>query len=388
MKKSFKIVVWLVFLSSGFAVSAQAGAGSQVNSGFGSNQRYETNAGAGTDLQAEQELQQGTALTSAGHFTEAIPLLKAARGRVANEYAAGFNLALCYVATGDYSRAISVLNELQRDHDTADVQNLLAQAYIGDGQTNKAWTVLQQVASASPRNEKLYVFVADACTDRHDFALGLKVVDLGLRNLPQSARLHYQRGMFLTQLDRFDQAKPDFELAAKFAPDTEIGYLSRAQEQMLRGDISDALAIARKGIAEGFQNPVLLTILGEALLRSGIAPGQPEFTEAQSALERAVAARPHDAVSLIALGEIYLQAGRLEDAIAYLEKARELQPNQPSVYANLAKAYQRRGNTEQAQQALSMLEKLNLARADQIRNAPGERKMSYAGAEPGDQPPE
>jgi tetratricopeptide (TPR) repeat protein len=388
MKKSFKIAVWLVFLSSGFAVSAQASAGSQVNSGFGSHQRYETNAGAGTDLQAEQELQKGTALTTAGHFTEAIPLLKAARGRVANEYAAGFNLALCYVATADYNQAISVLNELQRDHDTADVQNLLAQAYIGDGQTNKAWAVLQQAAAASPQNEKLYVFVADACTDRHDFALGLKVVDLGLRNLPQSARLHYQRGMFLTQLDRFDQAKPDFDLAAKFAPDTEIGYLSRAQEQMLRGDISDALAIARKGIAEGFQNPGLLTILGEALLRSGIAPGQPEFTEAQSALERAVAARPHDAVSLIALGEIYLQAGRLEDAIAYLEKARELQPNQPSVYANLAKAYQRRGNTEQAQQALSMLEKLNLARADQIRNAPGERKMSYAGAEPGDQPPE
>jgi predicted Zn-dependent protease len=130
----------------------------------------------------------------------------------------------------------------------------------------------------------------------------------------------------------------------------------------------------------------LLTVLGEALLRTGIVPGQPEFTEAQSALEKSVAARPSDPASQIGLGEIYLQDGRFEDAIAHLEKARQMKPNQPAVYANLAKAYQRHGDTQQAQQALDTLQKLNLASADQIRNAPGERKQSYGGGEPVDEP--
>lgn len=319
---------------------------------------------------------------------EAISHLQAARGRVANEYAAGFNLALCYLATGDYTHSISVLNELRHNYDTSDVQNLLAQAYIGSGQDSEAWAAVEHAAAASPKNEKLYVFVADACGDHQDFALGLKVVDLGLRNLPQSPRLRYQRGIFLTQTDRFDQAKADFEMAAQLAPDAEIAYLSKAEEHMLGGDIPDALAVARQGIAKGFQDPVLLTVLGEALLRTGIAPGQPEFAEAQSALERSVAARPNDPASQIALGEIYLQAGRFEDAITHLEKARQMKPNQPAVYANLAKAYQRDGDTQQAQRALDTLQKLNLASADEIRNAPGERKRSYGGGESVDQPPQ
>lgn len=383
-----KASAWIVFLITCLPLSAQVPGRSQSNFGLQSDQQDQSHAGIVSDPQAEQELKQGTALTSAGHFTEAIPHLKASRGRVANQYAASFNLALCYLATGDNNAAISVLNELRRDHDTADVQNLLAQAYIASGHTDKAWAVVERAAAASPHDEKLYVFVADACTDHQDFTLALKVVDLGLGNLPQSPRLRYQRGVFLTQLDRFDQAKTDFELAAKLAPGSEIAYLSTAEERMLGGDIPGALAITREGIAKGFQDTGLLTVLGEALLRSGIAPGQLEFTEAQSVLEKSVAARPNDPASQIALGEIYLQAGRSEDAITHLQKARQMQPNQTAIYANLARAYQRRGDKLQAQQALDTLQKLNLARADQIRNAPGERKMSYGGMESGHQPPE
>lgn len=382
MARISKASACIVFLATCLSASAQIAGRGSVDAGAIQQERNES-----TDPEAEQELNQGTALTRAGHFAEAIPHLKAARGRVANEYAAGFNLALCYLATGEYIHAISVLNELRRDHDTADVEDLLAQSYIGSGRENEAWTTVERAAAASPPNEKLYVFVADACTDHQNFALGLKVVDLGLRNLPQSPRLHYQRGVFLTELDRFDQAKSDFNLAAKLAPASEIGYLSKAEESMLGGDIPGAIASARAGIAKGFQDPALLTVLGEALLRTGIAPGQPEFAEAQSALERSVAARPTDPASQIALGQIYLQAGRLEDAIAHLEKARQMKPNQPTVYANLAKAYQRHGDAQQAQQALDTLQKLNQARADQIRNAPGERKMSYGGGETEPQPP-
>jgi Flp pilus assembly protein TadD len=386
MKRHFGVFAAIVLPCACVTVFGQIASRAQAGSGLSPDRQSIANAGA-TDSQAEQELQKGTALTRDGHFTEAIPHLKLARGRVANEYAVSFNLALCYVATGIYKNAISVLKDLQAaGHDTIEVQNLLAQAYIGSGQLNEAWSAFERAAAKSPQNETLYVFVADACTDYQDFELGLRVVNLGLRNLPQSARLEYQRGMFLTQLDRFDQAKPDFELAAKLAPEGEIGYLSRAEKNVLAGDIPGALVAAREGIATGFQDPALLTVLGAALLRSGITPGQPEFSEAQSALERSVAERPNDAASQISLGEIYLQAGRLDDAIVHLEKARQMKPNQPAVYANLAKAYQRRGDPQLAQQALDTLQNLNRARADQIRNAPGERKMSYGG-ESGDRTP-
>src|SRR5204862_1571348 len=97
------------------------------------------------DSQPEKELQKGTALTRAGSFAEAIPHLLAAWGRVSNDYAASFNLSLCYVATGQPTLAIPILTALgDAGYDNADVNNLLAQAYIGSGQQNKALETFQK----------------------------------------------------------------------------------------------------------------------------------------------------------------------------------------------------------------------------------------------------
>lgn len=364
------------------AGASQTGVGKTQPPSGQTAERAQDRFPSAADAQAEAELQKGTALTRRGLFSDAIPHLLAARGRVANEYAASFNLALCYVGSGEPKKAIHILDDLRRHgHESADVENMLAQAYVGNGQPTEALASLEKAAAMSPQNEKLYLFVADACTEHQDYALALKVAGLGLRNLPQSPGLHYERGMLLSQLDEFDRAKGDFELVAKLASGTEIGYVSVAQKDLLEGNVSAAMQAAREGVSKGFQSPMLMTILGEALLRSGASPGQPEFAEAQAALEKAVVQRPNDSSSQLALGRLYLTAGRTADAIAHLEKAGQIQPSRPAVYAALARAYRRNGDEQAAQQALATLEKLNLARADQIRNAPGERKMSYGGGE-------
>jgi len=80
---------------------------------------------------ADAELQTGTALTRKGSFRDAIPHLLAAQTGTANPYAANFNLALCYVGTNQFKKAIQILRDLQiSGHDSVDVENLLAQAYM------------------------------------------------------------------------------------------------------------------------------------------------------------------------------------------------------------------------------------------------------------------
>lgn len=348
------------------------------------NQSIDQNASSSSlqseSAKARDHLEHGTALTGQGRFKEAIPHLLAARGRVRNEYGLEFNLSLCYVGLGEYKTAIEVLDTLRRQgHENADVENLLAQAYIGNGQRSDGLAALERGAAISPQNEKLFTFVADACADNQDFELGLKVVEIGLRNLPQSARLHYERAQFLTQLDQFDRAKADFASASTLGQGSEIGVLSAAYENLLSGNIPEAIQMAREGRKHGFQNPALLVVLGKALLRSGIVPGQPEFAEAQDALEKSVSQHSNDPASQIALGQVYLLGGRLDDAIAHLEAARKMRPDQPTIYANLAKAYQRKGDVQRAHEAIAQLESLNQAQAERIRSAPGERKMSYGG---------
>lgn len=183
-------------------------------------------------------------------------------------------------------------------------------------------------------------------------------MDLGLRQLPGSARLHYERAVFLARLDRLEEAKPEFQIASKLAPGSDIAYLALIQENLYVDNLPQALLLAREGIKAGHRDYQMLSLLGTVLLHSGAAPGQPEFTEARHALEASVAQQPSYSTSQIALGKLYLMEGRWRDAVTHLEIGRRLEPQNPSVYTNLAAAYRRLGDKDKAEESISVLTEL------------------------------
>jgi tetratricopeptide (TPR) repeat protein len=325
--------------------------------------------------QAETDLELGIGLTQRGSFAEAIPPFLAAKGHVSDEYALEFNLALCYIGIGEFEEAIATLAALHAGpHEGAGVENLLAQAYAGNGQAGEAFDALQRAVAFTPTDEKLYLFVADAFLRRQEDVQSLRVIELGLQHLSDSARLHYERGYLLSMLDDLDGAKADFELAMRLAPRSEMGYLAEAQENLLTGNLEEAVHVSRKASAEGKQDYQLLTILGEALIRGGASPGQAEFAEARAALEKSVATRPNYASSHIALGHVDLLDARLDAAIEHLETGRRLSPRNPAVYSLLATTYRKSGRLDQAEAMLTILAKLNQEQAQRIRTAPGDAK--------------
>jgi predicted Zn-dependent protease len=308
------------------------------------------------DRQAEDELQTGIALSRQALFQQAIPHLLQARGKMANDYVVNFNLALCYVGVGNDTEAIRTLKALSADgHGTAAVHNLLAQAYIGSGELGPAWTAFEEAAGQTPLDERLYAFVADACTDHNQYRLGLRVADLGLKHLPDSARLHYERAVFLARLDRFEEAKPEFDKAVALAPDSDVAYLARVQKALYENKVAQAIQFAREGIQDGHNDYRMLSLLGTTLLHAGAAPGQPEFAEAQTALEASVAAHPVYSTSQIALGRVYLMENRAADAVSHLEVGRRMEPANPAVYTSLAAAYRRLGERKKSQECLATL---------------------------------
>jgi predicted Zn-dependent protease len=316
------------------------------------------------------ELQAGTDLTQHGRFAEAIPHLLAARGHVANEYAASFNLALCYVATSQPKLAIPVLEQLQREKSaTAAVWNLSAQAYVGDAQPDKAFSAVQRAAEITPDDARLYSYVSDACMAASNNDLGLKVVDLGLHNVPRSARLHYERAVFLTNLDRFDEAKKDFQLARELGTNADIGYLAAVHESLIQGNLDTSIRVARQAISEGKDNYILLSLYADALFRAGAYAGSSNFSEAERAAEKSVAQKTDYAPSRITLAKLYRIGGRLDDSISQLEAARKLDPHNPAVYSNLATAYRLKGDRANAHKALAVLESLNRKQVIAIRDS-------------------
>jgi predicted Zn-dependent protease len=350
---------------------SQPAAGAQRGRGSNNSPDLETQT-------AESELQKAIALTKTGKFQEAIPHFVAARGRVSDEYLVDYNLALCYVATGQDQEAVLLLTDTRAiGRSGPEIQNLLAQAYVGLGQQDKAFAALQEAARMAPKDEKMYVLAAEACIGDGANDLGLKVIDLGLQHLPKSGRLHFERGMLLIQLDRLDEARADLGQTIALSPGTDVAYIAAAQKDLLDGDVEAAVSIAREGIHKGHSHFMLLSIFGEAVLRAGIDPSQPEFAEARAALEKAVAESPTYPSAQIDLGKLYLAESRTADAIARLNAARELDPRNPAVYSNLAAAYRKSGDAQHEQESLTILAQLNKAQADKIATAPGDTRAGY-----------
>jgi tetratricopeptide (TPR) repeat protein len=391
---SYWLVVALALICSG-PLFAQTGrpnpAGQSGSTATGMTPPGEVQGFGNMTPSPENSLQTGIQLTRQGRFGDAIPFLLAARGQVrsAEEFAADFDLSLCYAGTGQFEKAIPILIDLQkRAPGAANVADLLAQAYIGAGHPDKAYDAMRKAAALDPRNEGLYVLVADACTENRAYELGLNVVDLGLRSLPNSARLHYERGIFLAQLERSDLAVREFQLAVKYGAGTEIGSMGAAQAAFLDGNMPGAIALARDGLKNSADNYILLAILGSALLRNGASPGQPEFAEALKAMEKAVAKQPNHADSEVTLGKLYLMAGKTGKAIAHLEKAREIDPKNTAVYAHLTAAYRRQGNPAKAREMLAILARVNEQNAASYRSTPSGRHKSYVSSGMADAPPD
>jgi Flp pilus assembly protein TadD len=308
---------------------------------------------------ATRDLQKGTDLTRQGQFAKALPLLESARAQGIGGYAGAFNLALTYVGVGQYASAVALLQELQSSGiKTAAVSNLLAQAYLGEQNPQEAWASIQDAARLSPTDEKMYALLMNACSDHYEFHLGLKTSELGLQSQPNSARLHYERAVFLARLDRLEEANPEFKKAAALAPGTDLGYLALVQERLYEQDFTQATTLVRRAISTGHRDYQMLSLLGMVLMESGAAPGEPNFSEARSALEASVAERQDYPTSQIALGKLYLMEGKFQEAIAHLEVGRRMDPQNPSVYTSLAAAYRRIGNKEASQQSLRTLSSL------------------------------
>jgi predicted Zn-dependent protease len=301
------------------------------------------------DATARAELETGSQLTAHGFLQQAIPHLLTAQSAGINPYATGINLGICYLGTGNYKQAIAVLQALEdKGLGSAAADNLLSQAYIGDAQPQEALRSFRRAAADTPKDEKLYAYLADACTDHKDDALGLEIVDQGLVQLPRSARLHYEKALFLSQLGRFEEGKPEFERAAQLAPGSYIGYLALVQENLYEDKLSAADRILHEAIQSGQRDYRMLSLLGTVLLHEGAAPGEPGFVEARTALEQSAQENPGYSATQIALGKVYLMENQPQKAVDHLEIGRRLEPDNPAVYTSLASAWDQLGNHAQA----------------------------------------
>jgi tetratricopeptide (TPR) repeat protein len=312
-----------------------------------------------SDLDAQSQLELGVALAETENNAQAISYLQAAFDHNPESYDAGFDLALACVRAKSYATAITTIQDiLHLGHDNSELENLFAEALEGQGETGKAIEAYRSAIMLDPNDENNYVDFASLCIDHHAFEDGMKVITLGLHLHPDSERLTFMRGILDASKGDVDLAEKDFEDAARFAPQRDLGAVGLGALSLQKGNSGEAIKVIRRQLIQKPMDPSLLYMLGKALITSGSQPGQPSYAEAQQVLEKSVTLNPNLCLPHISLGSIYLQEDRFAEAAAQFEAARSIDPNENSAYSHLAVAYRHLGQAEKAKEILTALQEL------------------------------
>jgi tetratricopeptide (TPR) repeat protein len=248
-----------------------------------------------------------------------------------------------------YDAAIQILApEGEADSADPELLSLLADAYEQNNRTPQAVATLQGAIKRYPRQEQLYLQLAELCADHGSYGLAEEVLNAGAHNIGQSARLHTATGVVYAQLGRFEESASEFEKASRLTSDNELAAMGLNLTLQQEGRLAEAVQLLREQVQKNPAQPNLNYMLAQALIRRGIAPGSPDFDEARQALERAIEADSTSARSYAALGQLYLRGGATEAAIKQLERSLGLDPAQRTASYQLMLALRKAGRNEEA----------------------------------------
>lgn len=297
----------------------------------------------------------GYVLASADQYADAIPFFESARMAFGGNTDLNFNLALCYLRVKRFQDAIALLTaDSDPAHRTADVDNLLSEAYEASGASQLAIDTLRHAISLAPADARNYVDLAILCGDHAAFDLGLEVIGLGLKHAPNSEDLLLQRGVLYAMSGRWDLAQADFENAGRTDAGRNSAALGLGLAYIQQGDTAEALTVLRKRIPEDPSNAGLQYLLAESLIRSGASPA-----EAQAALEKSVQLNPRFIYSRLDLAKIYLQQNEVDKGIRQLHVALEIDPSKVQTYAQLASALRKQGKLQESAAMFTKVRELN-----------------------------
>ena len=333
-------------------------------------------------IEPQTQFALGLSLVQLGLVERAIPYLEAVERRYPDSYDIGFDLTLVYISARAFPKAIDKAKDLiGHGHETSELNNVLAEAYEGNNEIQHAVDALRRAIALDPADEDNYLDFASLCMNQRSLQAGMKVIQVALESHPKSDRLIFMRGVLYAMQDEFERAEADFKLSADLAPQTNLGYVGLGVSYLETGHDAQAIEILHQRLRAKPNDASLLYLLGEALLRTGAAPGTPAYIEAQTSLESSVRINPNLCLPHVSLGTIYLDEDRPADAAGQFEKARAIDPKERSAYSHLAVAYRRLGQVDKSKDVLNALKEIIDAERQNTRE-----KMKTAAGEPANEP--
>jgi tetratricopeptide (TPR) repeat protein len=287
----------------------------------------------------------------ADYASRAIAALE--KARQPNTFDIGLELTLgrLYVQTEAYDKAVPLLQRVVADQPGyAEGSILLAAAQEGAGKPEEAIATLENALEQNPKFYRAQVRVAELYERQRDWTAAAEAFGRAQALNPR-APLGTRRAAALINGGQPAEARELLERSlASSKPDAqapiELYLLAEAQRAMK--DLPAAEATAQKLLARDPADTRGLHVMSLILQDKGDRPG------AERVLRDLIAKDPLDANALNSLGYMYAERGeRLDEAVALLQRALKIEPENPSYLDSLGWAYFQQGRLDLADKPLT-----------------------------------
>jgi tetratricopeptide (TPR) repeat protein len=307
-------------------------------------------------LEAQREL--GSCLFSQGDHRKAEETFR----RIAEQNPSEKNvlqLAMVEWKSKDFDTALSTLQPLIASG-SADSKTFSLAAQIAEekGDTPRAVEWLHTAILKDPSETANYVLFAAISFNHASYQVGIDMVNAGLRQSPDAAKLYLARGVLQVQLSNYDAAVADFEKA--HALDSRLSFVEDAMG-MIRSqqhDWAGSLKIFQQQAGNHPQDPLLQYLYAEALAHDHDSDTEQNTAKAIVAVKKALELEPDYQPARDLLCTLLLKTNRYTEVIDQAGIALKNDPNDQSALYQEIQALRRLGNKEAIQPLVSRLEEL------------------------------
>ena len=269
-------------------------------------------------------------------------------------------VGLCWARLKNYDKAIESLKKAQTlDGKNFQISLALAQAYF-DAQKytelNAAIATAMANATEASDLDKLKTLRAAALFNQQDYAQALPELKAAADSNPRNATLQAQLGIAYYHLQKYDEAIAALKGATTLNPEDQQAALYLAQTYFAKAvsqteareknkGLTEALRLAQKLVDKPPAGPEALLLAG----RSALALKR--YPEAVSFLKRAADLQPESAALQFDLGQAYAFNSQLPEAEAALTKAAQSMTQEPSLFSILGFVLEKQNKLEAAEAA-------------------------------------
>jgi tetratricopeptide (TPR) repeat protein len=268
-------------------------------------------------------------------------------------------LARCYVAIGRLDQAQKeALKVLEQAPDNGDAIVTLTEAARSKEDIEAAEKQLQKFPKKN--DASFYLAVANLSFNGGDLSTAGNALQQALAADPKSSAAHMAMGnLHLVRKDQ-KQAGEEFKKAADLAPVRSMERLKYAAFESAIGDVEEVRRIATEMTKQAPDYLPGWTLLAEVAFKGE------KYDEALSLLENVFGRDPDYVDGHRLQGNVLLAKGDTKKAVDVLERLDQAYPNSPLIKYELARAYVKNNNMNQAAVALDQVVSINPNYADAI----------------------